>query len=202
MERATLDERTVDVADALGTTAVAVVRYRLTPGEGFPSGLHAHDEQEEVFLVLASEAVFEVLPPAAEWPESDAESPSDDVPTGREVTVAASECLRFAPGEFQTGRNAADASGDLVALALGAPKGTQDVRIPAPCPACDAPALGIGTGGDAFTLDCPACDHSFDPAPCHDCGSHHLGMHLDADGHPISRCGDCGREYDRPPLTE
>ncbi|WP_323675066.1 cupin [Halorubellus sp. PRR65] len=195
------------VGDALGTTDLAVVRYRLAPGEGFPSGLHAHLDQEEVFVVLAGEAVFEVLPPAADWPESsaespgDAESPSGARPRGREVTVAASEAVRFAPGEFQTGRNPASADRDLVALALGAPKETDDVRIPARCPGCGAPALRLGTGGDAFTLDCSECESSFDPGPCPDCGSPDLAMGLDADRHPVSRCADCESEHETAPLV-
>jgi uncharacterized cupin superfamily protein len=181
-------------SDELDAAALAAVHYRLAPGECFPSGLHAHDDQEEVFVVLAGEAVFEHLPPVESWDE--------DVPTGREVTVAASEAVRFAPGEFQTGRNPADTSDDLVALAVGAPKDTDDVRIPATCPNCDAPALRLGTGGDAVAFDCPACASSFDPAPCPDCGRHDLGMRLDANGHPVSRCGSCGSEYDAPPLAE
>jgi mannose-6-phosphate isomerase-like protein (cupin superfamily) len=195
MERATVDPAgsQSNLGGGLGTTDLAVVRYRLAPGEGFPSGLHAHYDQEELFLVLAGEAVFEHLPPVESW--------DDDAPTGREVTVAASEAVRFAPGEFQTGRNPADADRDLVALALGAPRITEDVRIPAACPDCDAPALGLGTDGDAFTLDCPDCGGSFEPAPCPNCGSHDLGMHLDDDAEPASRCSDCGREFSNPPLA-
>jgi predicted Zn-ribbon and HTH transcriptional regulator len=147
-----------------------------------------------VFVVLEGTAVFEHLPPVESW--------DDDDPTGREVTVAASESVRFAPGEFQTGRNPADADSDLVALALGAPRETEDVRIPAACPNCDAPALRLGTGGDAFTLDCPDCNRSFEPDTCPDCGSADLAMALDADGHPVSRCADCGSEHASVPLVD
>jgi len=182
------------LGDALGTDNVALNRYRLPPGKGFPSGLHAHYDQAEVFVVLEGEAVFEHLPPVESW--------DDDDPTGREVTVAASESVRFAPGEFQTGRNPASADADLVALALGAPRGTEDVRIPAGCPDCDGRTLRLGTGGDAFTLDCPECTASFTPAPCPDCESHDLGMHLDSDGDPVSRCVDCGSEYETVPLVD
>ncbi|NHN42502.1 cupin [Halorubellus sp. JP-L1] len=196
MERATVDptDDRSDLGVDLGTTDVAVVRYRLAPGEGFPSGLHAHNDQEEAFVVLSGEAVFEHLPPAESWDGA--------APAGKEVTVAASEAVRFAPGEFQTGRNPERADRDLVALALGAPRQTADVRIPAACPDCDAPALGLGTGGDAFTLDCPDCERSFEPAPCEACGSHDLGMGLDDDGHPVSRCGDCGHEHETAPLVD
>lgn len=199
MERTVVDDAGTDrhrtaLGEALGTTDVAVVRYRLAPGEGFPSGLHAHHDQEEAFVVLAGVAAFEHLPPAESW--------DGDIPNGREVTVAASEAVRFAPGEFQTGHNPADADRDLVALAVGAPRASEDVRIPATCPDCDAPALGLGTDGDAFTLDCPDCASSFEPAPCPDCGSHDLGMHLDGDGRPVSRCSDCEREHENVPLID
>jgi len=196
MERTAVDPAAgqSNLGDVLDATDLAVVRYDLAPGEGFPSGLHAHDDQEEVFVVVAGTAVFEHLPRVESWER--------DAPTGREVTVAASEAVRFAPGEFQTGRNPADADCDLVALALGAPRETEDVRVPAACPDCDAPALALGTGGDAFTLDCPDCGGSFEPAPCPGCASHDLGMHLDDDAEPVSRCGDCGREFAVPPLAE
>lgn len=198
MRRTTVEPQAdrVDVGDALDACDLAAVRYRLAPGEGFPSGLHAHHDQEEVFVVLDGEAVFEVLPPAESW--------EDDRPTGREVTAAASEAVRFAPDEFQTGRNPATADEDLVALAFGAPKGTSDVRIPAACPRadCDALALRLGTGGDAFTFDCPACDASFEPAPCPTCESDDLAVHLDAEQRPVTRCAHCGREFERPPFEK
>lgn len=195
MERATVDPAgsQSNLGGGLGTTDLAVVHYHLAPGVGFPSGLHAHYDQEEVFLVLAGVAVFEHLQPVESW--------DDDAPTGREVTVAASEAVRFAPGEFQTGRNPADASDDLVAIALGAPRESEDVRIPAACPDCDARALRLGTGGDAFTLDCPDCGGTFEPAPCTACGSDALAMRLDDDDAPASRCDDCGYEHDSIPLA-
>jgi mannose-6-phosphate isomerase-like protein (cupin superfamily) len=191
----------VDVGEALDACDLAAVRYRLEPGEGFPSGLHAHRDQEEVFVVLEGRAVFEVLPPVESWPDCGGEAPEDARPTGREVTVAASEAVRFARGEFQTGRNPASADEDVVALALGAPKATTDVRIPAPCPRsdCDSRTLRLGTDGPTFTFDCPDCDGSFAPAPCPACESDDLAMHLDAPGHPVARCADCGREFERPP---
>jgi mannose-6-phosphate isomerase-like protein (cupin superfamily) len=204
MERARVTGARTDLGDSLSTTGVAVVRYRLAPGEGFPSGLHAHYDQAEVFVVLAGEAVFEALPPVEAWPGEHARTKDGDAPVGREVTVAASEAVRFAPREFQTGRNPADADGDLVALALGAPKDTSDVRIPAGCPRsdCGASALRLGLDGDAFTFDCPDCGASFAPAPCPACGSDDLAMALDRDGHPVSRCADCGTDHARPPLAQ
>ena len=73
------------LTDALGTEDMAINHYRLDPGEGFSGGLHAHLDQEEVFVILSGTATFET--------ESDA------------VEVGAGEAIRFAPGEYQTGSN-------------------------------------------------------------------------------------------------
>jgi uncharacterized cupin superfamily protein len=50
------DGRVVRLGDALGTEHVAANRYRLSPGDGFPGGPHAHSDQEEVSVVLAGAA--------------------------------------------------------------------------------------------------------------------------------------------------
>jgi uncharacterized cupin superfamily protein len=94
------------VSGALGTEAFAMNYFELEPGESFSGGLHTHHDQEEVFYVQAGEATFEV---------------------GREreeVSVAAGECVRFAPGEFQTGTNESDER--TIGFAIGAPKARHD----------------------------------------------------------------------------
>jgi len=126
MRKVTIDDLEPDVlgegsdrrglSDPLGTTDVAINHYRLGPGEGFPAGLHAHMDQEEVFLVLDGEASFETM--------------------DGEVTVGSGEAIRFSPGEFQSGRNASGS--ELTAVAIGAPRETEDVRIPVDCPDCGA----------------------------------------------------------------
>jgi uncharacterized cupin superfamily protein len=105
MERATLDGgddgypgRDVTkqaLSETLGTTAVSVTRYRLPPGRSLPGGLHAHWDQEGVFVVLSGEATFECLSPGKEG----------DSRKGSTVRVGASEAVRFEPGEFQSGHN-------------------------------------------------------------------------------------------------
>ena len=40
------------LSDPLGTTDLALNRYRLDPGERFSGGMHAHMDQEEVFVIL------------------------------------------------------------------------------------------------------------------------------------------------------
>jgi len=172
----------------LGTTDLAINQYRVLPGEGLPAGLHAHGDQEEVFVVLAGVARFETLTREdGEW-----------VPS--EVTVAAGEAIRFSPGEFQSGRNGGD--DELVVLALGAPRDSQDVRVPATCPDCDRPTLRLDTDGDGVTFQCPDCGGTFVPAPCPACGSDDLRITLGDDRPTVVVCGDCGASFPEPPLAE
>jgi uncharacterized cupin superfamily protein len=96
------------LAGVVGTTDVALNHYRLAPGEGFPGGLHAHMDQEEVFIVLDGQATFETM--------------------DGEVTVDEGEVIRFVPGEFHSGETFSEE--ELKALAIGAPRNTTDVRIP------------------------------------------------------------------------
>jgi mannose-6-phosphate isomerase-like protein (cupin superfamily) len=76
------------LSDPLGTTDFAINRYRLDPGERFSGSLHAHMDQEEVFVVVEGEATFETL--------------------DGEETISDGEAIRFTPGEFQSGKNDAD----------------------------------------------------------------------------------------------
>jgi mannose-6-phosphate isomerase-like protein (cupin superfamily) len=179
------------LADSLDADDLAVNRYRIAPGEGFPSGLHAHGDQEEVFVVLDGEATFETLGPEKR--------------DGREVTVGAGEAVRFAPGEYQSGRNAGD--GDLVALALGAPRDSDDVRIPLDCPACShdylRPEAGGGDGGSqsGVVLTCPACGAENVPEGCPACGTEMrvaLGESDDGRAETVVVCPDCGAEAGTP----
>ena len=139
------------LSDPLGTEHVAITRYILEPGERFSGSVHAHFDQEEVFVVLEGEATFEV--------PSDG-SGSDPV----EITVAENEVIRFAPGEFQSGRN--DGEERVVALALGAPRDTEDIRISripvlddrdVSCPDCEADHMRISSDEDA-DFECPDCE--------------------------------------------
>lgn len=127
----------------LSTDDLAINHYRLVPGESFSGGMHAHLDQGEVFYVVEGTATFET--------------------ESGEIDVAAGEAVRFAPGDYQTGRNDAANDADVVALALGAPKGSTEIRIPQPCPECgDSDALAISFGDDAFELECPECGATFE----------------------------------------
>lgn len=147
MERVSVDDVEPDamgdadrrgLSDPLGTTGVAINRYRLAPGERFSGGLHAHMDQEEVFVVVEGEATFERL--------------GDD-----DATVGAGEAVRFAPGEFQSGYN--DGDDPVVAFAMGAPRNSEDVRVPRECAECgnDDMRAVPAPDGDGFAFECPEC---------------------------------------------
>jgi uncharacterized cupin superfamily protein/predicted RNA-binding Zn-ribbon protein involved in translation (DUF1610 family) len=181
--------------DPLGTTDVAINHYRVPPGNGLPGGLHAHADQEEIFVVVEGTATFETL-------------------EGR-VTVDAGEAIRFAPGEFQSGTN--DAADALVVLGMGAPRETDDVRIPVACPACDHEDLRLETGhgdgdddgnenedtedGPGISFVCPDCGAEHVPESCPECGSDALTVttETDADTRTAVVC-ECGATFESPPL--
>lgn len=193
MERVGVDEvppdsgpapRRRDLTAALDTSEVALNRYRLAPGEGFPGGLHAHADQEELFVVLSGVVTFETYLP--------------DEDRAGEVTVEAGEAIRFAPGEFQSGRNTGD--DELVALALGAPRDGTDVRVPLPCPDCGHGPLRLETDGDV-TFECPDCGAEHAPVPCPACGDGDLRATLRAESVVVA-CRDCGATFEDPPLAD
>ena len=124
----------------LGTTDFAINRYRLDPGERFSGGMHAHMDQEEVFVIVEGEATFETM--------------------NGEVTVSEAEVIRFAPGEFQSGKN--DSDGEVVAFAMGAPRDSEDVRLPQNCPECGHDNVRAIPGDDGFDLQCPECGAELD----------------------------------------
>ncbi|WP_290811244.1 cupin domain-containing protein [Halovivax sp.] len=166
------------LSEPLGTTDIAINHYRVAPGAGLPAGLHAHADQEEVFVVLEGAATFETL--------------------DGEVDVATGEAIRFGPGEFQSGRN--DGDEELVLLALGAPGESEDVRIPIECPECDGEDLRLDFGGSGLTFACRRCGAERTPIDCPECGGADLRVTLGADGEPVADCTDCGGTYERPPI--
>ncbi|WP_247002728.1 cupin domain-containing protein [Halosolutus gelatinilyticus] len=160
MERVSIDEIDPDpyeeawqsdrrpLTDPLGAEHVALTRYVLAPGERFSGSVHAHADQEEVFVVLEGTAAFETR--------------------DGEVTVGPDEAVRFAPGDFQSGRNAGDEP--LVALAIGAPRDTDDIRIDripvlddrdVSCPDCGHDDMRMATADDTG-LVCPECGTGLD----------------------------------------
>jgi mannose-6-phosphate isomerase-like protein (cupin superfamily) len=186
MERVTIDALAPDdlggtlrrdLATALSTTDLAVNHYDVPPAGRLPGGLHAHADQEELFVVVEGTATFETYRDG----------------TGEAVTVAAGELVRFAPGEFQSGRN--DADEPLVVLALGAPREITDVRLPLVCPACDRRDVRLDEGRLVY----PDCGTTREPAPCPDCGAESLDVTLGSGDDPVIVCRDCGSSYESPP---
>ncbi len=183
MERVSLDEIESGVSETgverhgltepLGTGDVAISRYRLDPGERLGS-LHAHLDQEEVFVVTEGEATFETL--------------------SGEVTVEADEAIRFAPGEFQAGTN--DSIRTVTMYALGAPRETEAIRIPLSCEVCGHDSVRPGTAEESETpvLVCPDCGAESETA-CSACGNDDKRVVLADDGEtPLDICPDCGLE--------
>jgi len=90
---------------------------------------------------------------------------------------------------------------DLLVLAVGAPRDSEDVRLPAACPDCGHDDLRLeGDGGVVFV--CPDCAAEHVPADCPECGGEGMGMTLGEDGKPVAACRDCGATFPEPPLTE
>ncbi|WP_224446997.1 cupin domain-containing protein [Haloprofundus salilacus] len=184
MKRITVDDvdptvfddgtRRRDLSAALATTGVALNRYRVPPGGGLPGGLHAHADQEEIFVVTAGEATFETL--------------------DGEVIVAEDEAIRFAPDEFQSGKN--DSSDELVVLALGAPRESDNIRVPLRCRECGRDDLRLGSVEGEPGLVCPDCDAAYSPRPCPACGHEEMRVVLGEADRPVVACPDCGAEFE------
>lgn len=123
---------------ALETDDVAVNYFELAPGDSFGFDYHRHLDQEELFYVMAGTATFR----------------TED----GDVEVGAGEVIRFAPGEFQLGRNAGP---DRVrALAIGAPGETTEIEYLRPCPDCGEETiqtLEIDREAMVIEIRCVAC---------------------------------------------
>lgn len=102
------------LTDALNATELALNYYELAPGDSFAYGYHAHDRQEELFVVQQGEVTFET--------------------EAGDVIVEEGEVIRFAPGEYQQGTNRGEER--VVGLAIGAPKDGGDLDLRRECPAC------------------------------------------------------------------
>ena len=125
----------------LGLSDMALNYYELEPGDSFSGGVHTHTNQEEAFYILEGTATFETL---------------DD-----EFEVRQGEAVRFAPGEYQEGRNESD---DRVrGLALGAPQESGEVRVPLPCRECGEADYHVShVHEEGITMECPECGNTFD----------------------------------------
>ena len=139
------------LTEPLGTTDLAANYYVLEPGESFVGGLHAHMDQEEVFVVFEGTMTFETTTdPAGEH----------DL-----VVVGPRETIRFGRGEYQEGRN--DGDERAVVLALGAPRDSTAGRVPRTCPDCgDSEYQETVMIDGTLRVQCPSCE------VIHDSGLH------------------------------
>jgi len=128
------------ISRAIGTSDFAINYFELEPGESFSGGMHRHHDQEELFYVLAGTATFE--------------TPDEEIEVGKD------ECIRFAPGEYQT----SEVTGDerLRGFAIGAPGARHDwdeIDALLYCRACDEEtdhAMSLTDEG-RFEFECRTC---------------------------------------------
>lgn len=127
----------------LELTDVSINYFELAPGESFGFDYHRHRDQEELFYVQAGTATF--------WTEDG------------EVEVHAGEVVRFAPGEFQLGRNAGEER--VRALAIGAPGETTEIEYLRPCGECGEATIqtpAVDREAMVFEIRCEACESVVD----------------------------------------
>lgn len=159
-----------DLTDQLETAGLAINRFVLEPGE-WCSSLHAHEDQEEVFVVLSGTLTVETL--------------------DGETTVGANEAVRFAPGESHAGRNDDGSDGDVELLALDAPRDSEAICIPLDCPDCGEVGLAPEMD-DGPVLICPDCGGETD-ATCPECGSPEMKATVpEGRDAPVGVCQECG----------
>ncbi|WP_434530092.1 cupin domain-containing protein (plasmid) [Haloarcula sp. NS06] len=144
MQKVTLDDLennpmnadvTKHATEPLNLSNLALNYFELEPDDELSGGLHTHTNQEEVFYVVEGTATFYT---------------KDD-----EITVEGGEIIRFAAGEYQSGKNK---SGQRVrAIALGAPQEAGETRVAVPCQECGADYHVAEVGDDGVSLSCPDC---------------------------------------------
>lgn len=163
--------------EPLDAEGVALNRYRIGALGRLPWGLHAHADQEELFVVLEGTLTFETLEGT--------------------VDVEVGDAIRFAPGEYQAGTNAGTVPVEY--LAIGVPATSEDVRIPRLCPSCSSSAVRLDPDAG---LRCPTCGTTL-AATCPDCGADERAVHLATSGDGlVDVCRGCGRSkpYDHPAM--
>ena len=125
------------MTDALNLADFSMNYFELEPGESFSGGMHTHMDQEEVFFIIEGTATFKTR--------------DDDIEVGE------NEAVRFAPGEYQEGKNEGDER--IRALALGAPKEQGETRTLFPCGECGAEYHEVEITADGILLTCPDCEN-------------------------------------------
>jgi mannose-6-phosphate isomerase-like protein (cupin superfamily) len=133
----------------LGLSNLGANHYELAPGEQLAFGLHAHSDQEEVFVVQSGTVSFET------YPDRDAARAGEG---GETVTARTGDVVRAAPGEYQCGRN--DGSERAIVFAIGAPQDGGDLDLLRDCEPCGERTdhhIELTDDRDAVLAVCDAC---------------------------------------------
>jgi len=128
------------MTDALNLEDLSMNYFELKPGESFSGGMHTHMNQEETFFVIEGKATFKTR--------------------DGEVKVGENEAVRFAPGEYQEGRNEGDER--IRALALGTPQEQGETRTRFPCGECGAEYHEVEITEEGILLTCPDCGNEME----------------------------------------
>jgi uncharacterized cupin superfamily protein len=138
----------------LGLAALGANHYELEPGESLAFGVHAHEHQEEVFVVQAGAVTFETYPDR----EAAVAGAVDGDGRGETVVVRAGEVARAAAGEYQRGRNEGEAR--AVVFAVGAPQDAGDLDLLRECDGCGertAHRIELADDRSAVLAVCEGC---------------------------------------------
>ncbi|MFC6952490.1 cupin domain-containing protein [Halorubellus litoreus] len=141
------------LAKPLGLANLGANHYELEPGESLAFGVHAHERQEEVFVVQEGAVTFET------YPDRDAALAGPDGDDAETVVAQAGEVVRAAPGEYQRGRN--DGDERAVVFAVGAPQDPGDLDLLRDCEPCGertAHRIELTDDRDAILAVCEDCD--------------------------------------------
>jgi len=139
----------------LGLANLGANHYELDPGESLAFGVHAHEHQEELFVVQSGAVTFETYPDR----EAAVASGTDGEGRGETVVVEAGEVARAASGEYQRGRNEGDER--AVVFGVGAPQNAGDLDLLRECDACEARTahrIELADDRSAVLAVCEACE--------------------------------------------
>lgn len=126
------------LTSALDTENVAINHFELGPGDSIGYAYHRHLDQEEVFFVEGGVVTFQT--------------------EQENVEVGPGEIVRFAPGEFQLGRNRGEERARV--LAIGAPRETSELEYLLECPICEERTIHdpeLSDDRSAFLAYCREC---------------------------------------------
>lgn len=137
----------------LGLANLGASHYELDPGESLAFGVHAHEHQEEVFVVQAGAVTFET------HPDRESAVAGADAEGAETVVVRAGEVARASRGEYQRGRNEGDER--AIVFGVGAPQDAGELDLLRDCGACGertAHRIELADDRSAALAVCEACE--------------------------------------------